>query len=84
VLSQWVPNGLVTINVNNYFRGTCVCVRVGIVAVESSSVAPGTLMGNPTCLSTLYETSSYPTAPPTEISATEPDYLCWGGLTEKV
>ena len=38
-------------------------VRVGSVAVEHSSVAPGTLMGNPTCLSTLYETSSYPTAP---------------------
>ena len=43
-------------------------VRVGSVAVEHSTVAPGTLMGNPKCLSTLYETSSYPTAPPKEIS----------------
>ena len=42
------------------------CICVGIVAVENSTVATGTLMGNPKCLSTLYETSSYPTAPPKE------------------
>ena len=34
------------------------------VAVEHSTVATNTLMGIPKCLSTLYETSSYPTAPP--------------------
>ena len=45
-------------------RWYTVYVRVGSVAFENSTLAPGTLMGNPTCLSTLYETSSYPTAPP--------------------
>ena len=43
------------------------CICVGSVALEHSTVAPGTLMGNPKCLSTLYETSSYPTAPPKEM-----------------
>ena len=41
-------------------------MRVGSVAVENSTVAPGRLRENTKCLSTLCETSSYPTAPPKE------------------
>ena len=37
-----------------------VYVRVGSVAVEHSTVAPGRLRENPKCLSILFETSSYP------------------------